>query len=162
MGTAEQVEGATSVTLAARISVAVLVFATHFVASTILIVQAYGLYDTHWSHADPAFAVPTWGALPLFLPVFTAFGFASFFWNRRAAYLSVVPVILAFFFWLGGMRVSEYYEGTLWDIIGRPPLAAAVVGLGSGVAAGVGWLIGRHVVRRRQELAPQSCRPTMR
>jgi hypothetical protein len=161
MGTAPRVEG-TRVNLASRIALGVLIFVAHFVASNLLMVQAYWLYDTHWSHADPAFEVPGWGALPFFLPVFTAFGFVTFFWNRRSVYLSVVPVILGFFFWLGGMRVSEYYEETLWDAIGRPPLAAAFVGLGSGVAAGAGWFIGRRIMRGHQEATSQACRPTMR
>jgi hypothetical protein len=132
----------------------------HFAATLPLLFWSYGLYDAHWVHADPAFFLPGWAALLFFAPVFIVFGALSAVWNRRGAVISAVPVLLAYFFWLGGMRASEYYAQSVWDLIGRPPLDTAVVGILTAAASALGWHLGVPVLHRRVESGER--RPTKR
>jgi hypothetical protein len=76
------------------------------------------------------------------------FGGVTAVWNRTWPLASAIPVLPAFLFWLGGMRASEYYEQTFWDLIGRPPLATASVATMTAVATGIGWIVGAHLLRR--------------
>jgi hypothetical protein len=128
---------------------AVIVFPLHFAVALPLLFWAYVLYDDHWVHAAPAFHTPSWAALLFFLPVFATFGAVSAVWSRRWVAAPALPVLLAYFLWLGGMRASEYYQETAWDIIGRPPLATAVVGLMTAGAAALGWRVGARLLRPR-------------